>query len=256
MVDENLREAMRVLARASQSGEVRDYPGLAIASAGVDFPTFNAALLSAPVADATELGRRVTLAAVHFGARRLPWSLWACVDWLGSALQPALPAALARAGLGTAAELTGMIADVLVPPSRDLPELDCRNAADEPTRRAFAQILSAVFGVPLALACDIYGGDRLWRNGLAGCVGFVNGRPVATAATLIAADAVGVYSVATLPEHRRRGYGEAITRLALGRACQASGLRRRVLQASDSGLPLYQRMGFRAVTRFVIGSSG
>jgi predicted GNAT family acetyltransferase len=59
----------------------------------------------------------------------------------------------------------------------------------------------------------------------------------------------GVYTVATLPEFRGRGLGEALTwRAALDglvEDCVAASL-----QASRMGFPIYARMGFRHVVDY------
>ncbi|HZP28878.1 MAG TPA: GNAT family N-acetyltransferase [Acidimicrobiia bacterium] len=77
-------------------------------------------------------------------------------------------------------------------------------------------------------------------------VGFVAGRPVATAAGHVAAGLVDVDMVATMPDARGRGYGEALTWAATQ---PESGLPA-VLIASDLGRPVYERMGFVAVGRW------
>ena len=59
----------------------------------------------------------------------------------------------------------------------------------------------------------------------------------------VAAGVVGVYSVSTRPEFRRKGYGEALTRAALGSAPSLPA----VLQPSEMGRAMYERMGFREV---------
>ena len=66
---------------------------------------------------------------------------------------------------------------------------------------------------------------------------------------------VGVYNVGTLPGHQRRGYGEAIMRHALEKAREETGLERTILQSTAQGLPIYQRMGYRTVTRVLVYSS-
>jgi ribosomal protein S18 acetylase RimI-like enzyme len=69
----------------------------------------------------------------------------------------------------------------------------------------------------------------------------------------------GVYNVATLPGHQRRGYGEAVMRYALADARRASGMahgeQRVILQSTPAGLKLYERMGFRTVARVSVYSS-
>ncbi len=80
-------------------------------------------------------------------------------------------------------------------------------------------------------------------------LGYAEGRPVATAHCLVSHRIAGVFVVGTLPEFRRRGFGEAVTwRAALdGRSegCVAS-----YLQASEMGRPVYERMGYRVVAEY------
>jgi GNAT superfamily N-acetyltransferase len=95
---------------------------------------------------------------------------------------------------------------------------------------------------------EIFLRGPLWDSDFVGYVGYVDGEPVATAATVMAAGAIGVYNVATLPTHRRRGHGEAVMRYALEKARQETGCERSVLQATDHGLPLYLSMGYKTVT--------
>ncbi len=77
---------------------------------------------------------------------------------------------------------------------------------------------------------------------------WVDGQPVATASLYCGAGAAGIYCVATLPDWRGRGIGGAVTLQALldGRA---RGLRIGTLQASELGLPVYLRLGFRDLFR-------
>jgi ribosomal protein S18 acetylase RimI-like enzyme len=79
-------------------------------------------------------------------------------------------------------------------------------------------------------------------------VGWSNGRPVAASLASRTHDTVGIYSVATVPESRRRGIGAAMTWHLLRDA--DPGWRLGVLQASEMGRPLYERMGFRLVREF------
>ena len=59
-------------------------------------------------------------------------------------------------------------------------------------------------------------------------------------------DAVGVFGVATPPEHRRRGLGEAITaRIVMDGL--AAGARSAFLGATPMGYRIYERLGFRTV---------
>lgn len=77
-------------------------------------------------------------------------------------------------------------------------------------------------------------------------VGEVDGRAVSTGFGLTIGDFVGVFNVATPPTERRRGYGAAITAHTV-REGLAGGARWAWLQSSQSGLSVYERLGFRTI---------
>ncbi len=76
-----------------------------------------------------------------------------------------------------------------------------------------------------------------------------DGEPVAGAAITLAAGVAGVFSVATIPSARQRGIGAAVTLAALLDA-RARGYAVGVLQASEMGYPVYERMGFTEQFRY------
>lgn len=81
----------------------------------------------------------------------------------------------------------------------------------------------------------------------------MDGRPVVTGATLRVADAVGVFNVATLPSHRRRGYASAVSARAVLDGL-ADGARWAFLQSSAAGHGVYEQLGFRTVERSALWS--
>ncbi len=83
-------------------------------------------------------------------------------------------------------------------------------------------------------------GWRMW-------VGRVEGEPVTVAAAGTSHGLVRVEWVATLPEARGRGYGAAVT----WRATTAHPTFPAALLATDAGRPVYQRLGYVPITRFV-----
>jgi ribosomal protein S18 acetylase RimI-like enzyme len=254
-VEENLRQSFRLLAAAQPAGEVREAAGVTIASAGVTFQMFNAAFLSAPVDCDRELDRRIATAEVHFGARDLGWSYWVCEDWLDRKARRRVSDAFKKHGLYLATVLPGMLAESLAAPARQLPRLDVRAVVDENSWAAFCDIGALCFNVPLKWFQEVFRDPEIWKNGFVGYVGYLDGEPVSTAATVIAAGAVGIYNVATIPSRQRFGCGEAVMRHALGRAREDHGIERTVLQSTAQGFDLYRRMGYSVVTSVAVYTS-
>ena len=253
-VAENLRESFRVIASSRQAGEVRELRGVSIASAGAAFQMFNTAFLSSPVASEGELEQRILTPAVHFQARGLEWSYWVCQDWLSSKSNRRARKIFERLGLRHAVDLPGMIAEPVAPPVRPLPQLEIRRVDGGKTREAFCGIGSTCFHVPLPWFEEVFASRSVWER-FAAYVGYVNGDPVSTAAVVASGGGVGVYNVATVPERQRRGYGEAVMRHALAEARREYPVERVILQSTPAGLRLYERMGFRAVTRVSVYST-
>ena len=253
-VEANLRQSFRILASGRPNGELREVSGISIASAGVTFQMFNAAFLAEPVRTDLELERRLLLASMHFDARGQEWAFWSCESWLQAGVRRHARRLFERRGLRLSADLPGMIAERLLPPCRKLPRVEIRRVGDETTCAAFCQIGSVCFNVPLTWFREVFENPAVWHD-FAGYVGYVNGEPVSTAATVVADQAVGVYNVATLPGHQRHGYGEAIMRHAIAKAQEQHGLERTILQSTAQGLPIYERMGYRTVTRVTVFSS-
>jgi ribosomal protein S18 acetylase RimI-like enzyme len=250
----NLRESFRTVAASRAAGENRELRGVSIASAGVTFQMFNAAFLSAPVASEAELAQRILLANTHFGARGLEWAYWVCEDWLSGRARKRSRRAFESLGLRHSVDLPGMVAERVAPPVRPLPSLDVRRVETGPVRDAFCAIGALCFHVPPAWFNQVFDSDGVWRD-FAGYVGYRDEEPVATTAIVGGGGAMGVYNVATLPPHQRRGFGEAVMRYALADARRRSGIERAVLQSTPAGLSLYRRMGFRAVTNVAVYAS-
>jgi GNAT superfamily N-acetyltransferase len=253
-VESNLRSSFRILAGDRPRGEVREIGGISIASAGVTFQMFNAAFLAAPVPSDVEMDRRLLAAATHFDQRGLDWAFWSCDGFLDAGVRRRARRLFDRRGLHLSADLPGMLAERILPPFRELPTFEIRRVEGEPTCAAFCQIGSICFNVPLTWFCEVFESPAVWKD-FAGYVGYVDGEPVATAATVVSDGVVGVYNVGTLPGHQRRGYGEAIMRHALEKAREEHGFERTILQSTPQGLPIYQRMGYRTVTRVLVYSS-
>lgn len=251
---DNLRESFRVIAASRAGGEIRELPGVSVASAGVTFQMFNAAFLSSPVANDTDLSQRILLPAMHFNARRQEWAYWVCEEWMGARMRRRSRRAFENCGLRHSVDLPGMVAEQIHPPVRPPASLDVRRVCGGPTRDAFCAIGSVCFHVPLAWFQEVFDSGAVWEH-FAGYVGYADEEPVSTAAIIVGGGALGVYNVATLPGRQRRGFGETVMRYALEDARRRLGLDRVVLQSTPAGLRIYERMGFRKVTTVAVYAS-
>jgi GNAT superfamily N-acetyltransferase len=247
----NLRESFRAIASSRTPGEVRELAGVSIASAGVTFQMFNAAFLSAKVATEADLAQRILLASLHFGNRGLEWAYWVCEAWLEGKARSRSRYIFERHGLRHTVDLPGMVAERVAPPVKRLPAVEVRRVRDNASRDAFCGIGSTCFHVPFLWFQEVFDHERVWER-FAGYVGYVDGEPVSTAATVMGCDAIGVYNVATVPDHQRFGYGEAVMRYALDDARREHGIERSILQSTPAGYGLYERMGYRTVTRVAV----
>ena len=253
VVDANLRHMMRFFSRASETGEVREMAGVSIISSGIDYGVMNSAMLTSPVTGGqVELDRRIAIPEVHFQMRGLRWSFWVCEDMIESPSPRRAKEYFRTKGFRLLSDPPGMIAERLRPPVRPLPPIEVRRVRDQATRLDFAELVSICFELPLAISKNTYSRQESWHREIEGYIAYVAGCPVCTAAIAVTPDAIGLYSVGTAPDYQRQGYAEALVRHVIAKTAAATGIERTVLQSSQSAYSLYERMGFRTVTRFWI----
>jgi len=113
------------------------------------------------------------------------------------------------------------------------------------------------FGVPIEFMQTVFTTGLAAEN-VRCFTGSVDGKPVATSIVILGDQLAGVYSVATVGDVRRRGYGEAMTAHAVRVGAQENNCLIAYLQASEMGRPIYERMGFRELTtyRTYLGAPG
>ncbi len=245
------REAWTTLGRCSPSGHVFDLPGLRIVDSGQPWVFTNAAFLTEPVANAADLRSQASAALDHFRPSGNQWFISASEEWLG----PDADSVLTSLGLVRALDLTGMVADSLLPVTRPLPDAPVRRIRDEGTRIALAELNAAAYDAPLEWGHMAIGHERLWQEPLFGHIAYVDGRPVAGGFATPIEGALYVGWVVTAREYRCRGLAELVTRRSLADARLATGLERTILHSTESGRSMYLRMGYRPVATFPIWES-
>jgi ribosomal protein S18 acetylase RimI-like enzyme len=245
------RNARNLAVSLSFYGKAEERTGVVLITAPVAYSVFNIAVLAAPVPPvAGEFERRVKVAAAHYEELKRPWSFWVCEDDVPKKVARHLEDYFAPHGMHWIAESPGMEAPDLPEPARRLPELEYRPVCNAETRSHFARLVCGCFRIPAAMAGAVYEREQPWQGPLKAWIGYQRGEPVTTAATVDACGVLGLYSVATLEEERRRGLAEAVMRKAIAEARRARATGPLVLQSSASGLRLYRGLGFRSTTRF------
>ena len=243
----NLEAALKFYGRAEERG------GLTLITSPVAFSVFNIALLDEPVAEVEgEIERRILIAKRHFEAVHRPWSFWVCENDVPRREMRNLYETMAGEGLQAIAESPGMDVQELQDPRRPLPLLEFRRVEDEVTRADFSMLVCASFHIPPPMAVAVYARPSFWSGHLSAWIGYAGARAVTTAATAVTNGVLGVYSVATLPEYRRMGYGEVAVRHAVARTREMGAGGPVVLQSSPGAVSLYRSLGFRTRTRFFI----
>lgn len=243
---------MGAYALVGGSSASHEYPGLAVTSCGIDSAVFNAAMLTSACASVEDLQQRIALADQHYSARRLGWTFWLCEDLLPEEWRHSGIALFRKYGLHCIARAPGMYGSRLSPPARLLPHLEFARIEDERTRLEFAHLSSSIFSLSFSVAKHIYGSASFWKGPITGWIGYDLERPVAIVTVVIGGGVAGVYSLGTLPAHRRRGIGEAALRHALGWVKEERRLETTVLQTTKQGMELYRRAGYQPVTMFSV----
>jgi N-acetylglutamate synthase len=133
-------------------------------------------------------------------------------------------------------------------PAVSVDGLDIRRLRDEEVDLHLT-IVAEGFGAPIGVFAPWIGGSLLAVRGVSAYVGSVGGHDLATALGIVADDHVGVFNVAVAPDHRRRGYGAALSARTVLDGL-AAGAHRALLMSSELGRPVYQNLGFRELEQW------
>jgi GNAT superfamily N-acetyltransferase len=246
LIEENLYKFLESLADAG--GELNESPHLTrYSNATIISPMFNGVTrLHLPEDQADEV---IAATIDWFASRGQPAAFW----WIGPSSRPAdMGARLVAHGLaayevdapGMAVDLHGLPEAVSTPADFTIEEV-----RDEAGARAWADTFNAIYETP-PWAGHAWA-DALLRLGPERSphrlyLGRLGGTPIATNMLACAAGVASVLGVGTLPEARGQGIGAAVT-LRPYLAARAMGYNIGVLFASEMGLPVYRRLGFREV---------
>jgi GNAT superfamily N-acetyltransferase len=229
----------------------RHRPGLAISWPATPFPFYNVLFLTEQLTDAKVLQSRVQDAAAYMSARPNGGLFVVCLDNLGGAAKERLDTILDQAKFVQAIPMTGMAGDILPMEAPGHRALRLERISNTSTIQAFAELNCLSYNVPVETSLSLVKEHTLWQEHAFGFVAHEGHKPVATATAIINERCIFLFLVATLPEVRRKGYGEAVVRHALQTAHEATGISRTVLHATEAGYPLYLRLGYQPTVKFV-----
>jgi GNAT superfamily N-acetyltransferase len=241
----------RMIGRPFPRVDQTDRPGLTITWPNTHFPFYNGLFLTGELTDAKVLLDRVQEAAAYMRSRANRGWLVVCLDNVRGAAKESLPTILDQAKCVQAIPMTGMVGNILPMEASGHPALRFERVLDDSTIQECAQINCVSYDVPPETSLSLIKEHTLWHEHAYGFVAYEGDKPVSTATAIINEGRLFLFLVATMPEARCKGYGEAVVRHALQTAHEATGIRRTVLHATGAGYPLYLRLGYRPTAKFM-----
>jgi GNAT superfamily N-acetyltransferase len=242
--------AAAFISRYRPGADIVERDGLAIRWSGAPGIFFNTVFLTERIADAAVLKRRFQTAAQYMRAKPQRGLFLACKDYLSGDALAQLDAVRDEAGLVFAADVFGMTGDYQqFEHVAEHPGLRFERAVGDEGLRQCADISSAVNGDAPEARRESILGSRLWKEQAFSYLAYHQGKAVSTATAIVNEGQLYLALVATLPDMQRRGFGEATVRHALKATHEATGLSRTSLDSTPAAVAVYERIGYRRVTR-------
>ncbi len=239
-VDVNYWQSFKLLARAC-GGEVLESEGVLAVATGLPVAMLNIAFVKRPLADPQT---RLKEVVSFYDEKRLPF-----VVRTREGVDPESENASAALGVPYRDTVPGMALYPVPPPPEPVQGLNIEQVSDSKRLRDYQRVAGEGFGMPVEFVERLMGPAFLEVEGFESYLGTMDDEPVAVSSVFVDGAVAGVYNVATLQSHRRRGIGEAMTWRSVSRGREA-GCTVAVLEASEVGKPVYERMGFRVVAPY------
>jgi len=225
--------------------EIHETPTFYMYSTGMPHPLVNGVGLAYLEIEDIEL--KLEEAKEYFKKRDLPWT-W----WVGPTNPPDLGAHLERLGLIRSFDMPGMAVDLdsIQFEEPTIPDFEVKVVDDMDLLREWVEVVALCFSrLPMStfkeqvydMEAEIGFGEDLPRRNY---LGYLKGKPVAVSTYVLGDGAVGLFTIGTLPEARRRGIGSMMTFVPM-RDASSLGYKVAVLHSSDIGYSMYEKIGFK-----------
>lgn len=243
---ERLASTLSVMTTWQEKAEFTRRDGVFFARGTSRFPSpySNAAL---PISEPASLESVIARADAHFTDRRY-------VLWIPGSEESTLAASAVSRGFMSLGSIPVMAVDRRIePPAADGGLLKVVDDAE--TFREFVEVSLAAYeevGLPRKVGETLFArSESVLESCACIVVAYAGGRPAGGALSIVNRETGvgGVYWVGTIPGVRRRGIGEAVTRMVTNAAFD-QGARSVALEASQAGESVYARIGYRDVGRY------
>jgi ribosomal protein S18 acetylase RimI-like enzyme len=238
-IEANSHETWRLIGQYTPDLVITDIRGATLMAYPLPHPLFNA-VLEADI-EPGQVDDAIDAVCAFFGERAMPWN-WTV--WPKA--KPAdLGEHLLRRGFTLSYEMPGMAKDLRAYEPRPLDNC-VREASDAASFDLWNRAVVRAFGL-MPEAAEFFGG----MSPLAGQPGapircfsaFDGDQVVSVGMVCYVAGVAGLYCIGTMPEARRRGFGEKIMHACLSAAVE-DGYDTAILHSSRMGLPMYEKLGF------------
>ena len=241
----NMVGAMTLIAGNVHGAVVRQTDDVAVLSSRLPFLLFNQVIVAGDAATPAAL-------AAGVGAMRERGSLFVVNLRVGT--DDAFAAVARELGLVPLSERPWMPGMAMHPvpaePPVDMPGFEIRQSSDGAGIEDHIRTAAVGFDMAEDVIRAIVVPALLDRDDVAVYVGYADGEQVATGLGFRTGSTIGVYNIATVESRRGRGYGAAMTRRVIADGV-AAGCDVAILQSSEMGFPIYERLGFRTVVEYM-----
>jgi ribosomal protein S18 acetylase RimI-like enzyme len=240
----NFVDSSRQLFELDSGVEFADHDGALIGAGTHPHPAITNAVMRRD--DALDAGELITAARRFFGERGRGFSLYVRGDEEEDA---DLVAAANESGLNFVYEMPEMVCEHRVE-ERPLPEgAEVRHVTNTEQVSEYWELTAGAY-TSLEFPPEVFDQyDRhegLLADNVAAFIGYLDGKPVSAAMTIVSHGVAGIYWVGTLEEARGKGLAWATTAAATNAGFDL-GAEIASLQASHMGEPIYLRMGYETL---------